>query len=259
VYCFARSTHSYFHLGAGEDFSAVIFVKRNLAEALEAQLARRSWRRELVAIGTATDPYQPAEGRYRLTRAALEVLARYRTPASIVTKGTMMVRDVDVLIELTARAAVTVCHSIPTVDVELWRRTEPGTPPPIQRLRALERLRANGIRAGVLMAPLLPGLSARPEEIAKTAKAAVAHGACFLGGRTLHLGPGTRENFFGFLDEEYPELFAEYERLYGGKYAPRWLSDKVEGHVQSQSRRYRLDERYPAPSPREPIQLTLNL
>src|SRR5438874_6695643 len=129
-YCFARSTHAFLELDADADFSTVLFAKTNLAEALERDLGRRGWKRELVAIGTATDPYQPIEGTHRLTRAALEILVRHRTPATIVTKGSMMVRDVDVLGELADVAGVTVCHSIPTVDEEIWRRTEPGTPPP---------------------------------------------------------------------------------------------------------------------------------
>jgi len=193
--CFARSTHAYFELGIGDDFSGIIFAKTNVAEVLAVELSRRSWRREQVAIGTATDPYQPAEGMYRLTRGCLEVLSRFRTPASIVTKGTLLLRDLDVLVQLSERAGLTVCHSVPTVDEEIWRRTEPGTPPPHQRLRAMQRLREQRIRAGVLMAPLLPGLSARPEIVERTARAAAEHGACFLGANVLHLGPGVREHY----------------------------------------------------------------
>lgn len=260
VYCFARSTHAYFDLGAGADFSTVIFVKTNLATVLEYEVSRRGWSRELVAIGTATDPYQPAEGRYRLTRQALEVLARHRTPASIVTKGTMIVRDVDILAEMTARAGVTVCHSIPTVDEEIWRRSEPGTPPPRQRLAALRTLRDQGIRAGVLLAPLLPHLSARPDALADTARAAVESGACFLWANTLHLGPGVRAHFDGFLEREYPELLGEYERLYPGKYAPKWLQRDVEDELQRHRIAARLDERYPASEKRpQPIQLGLGI
>jgi DNA repair photolyase len=261
TYCFARSTHAYFQLGTGEDFSGVIFVKANLVEVLAGELGRRSWRREQVAIGTATDPYQPIEGRHRLTRGCLELLARYRTPASIVTKGTLMLRDLDVLVDLAERGGLTVCHSIPTVDEEIWRRSEPGTPPPRQRLRAMARLREAGIRAGVLMAPLLPGLSARPEALERTAAAAAEHGACFVGAITLHLGPGVREHFMGFLAREYPELTREYERLYPGKYAPRWLQRDVEAVVQAQRARLRLGERYPSPREplAEPVQLGLGL
>jgi DNA repair photolyase len=261
TYCFARATHSFFDLGAGDDFSSILFVKTNLPEVLTAELGRRAWRREQVAIGTATDPYQPAEGTYRLTRRALEVCLRYRTPVSIVTKGTLIVRDLDVLTRLADVAEVTVCHSIPTVDEGLWRRSEPGTAPPRQRLRAMQRLREAGVRAGVLMAPLLPGLSARPEAIEATARAAAEHGAAFLGGITLHLGPGVREHYLEFIAREYPELTGEYERLYPRKYAPRWLQSEIETRVRAERARLRLDERYPTPRapPAEPIQLELGL
>src|SRR5689334_5345610 len=261
AYCFARATHGYFQLGPGEDFSSILFVKTNLPERLAAELGRRSWRRETVAIGTATDPYQPAEGSYRLTRAALGVFLRYRSPISIVTKGTLIVRDLDLLTALAEVADVTVCHSIPTVDEELWRRSEPGTAPPRQRLRAMERLRRAGIRAGVLMAPLLPGLSARPESIAATARAASEHGAAFLGGITLHLGPGVREHFLAFVEREYPALGAEYLRLYGHKYAPGWLQRQVDASLRAERARLDLDERYPPPRapPPGPVQLRLEL
>jgi DNA repair photolyase len=230
-YCYARATHRFFDLGVGEDFTSILFVKTNLAEVLASELGRRSWRREQVALGTATDPYQPIEGRYRLTRECLKTLARFRTPVSIVTKGTLVARDLDVLRELTDRAGATVCLSVPTVDEVIWRRTEPGTPPPAQRLRVLERLVAGGIRAGVLMAPLLPGLSARPEQIERTVRAAADHGACFVGTGVLHLGPDIRDYFLDFLEREYPDLIGRYRQMYGTKYAPRQYQTTVEGRV----------------------------
>jgi DNA repair photolyase len=259
--CFARSTHAYLQLGLGEDFSGVIFAKTNVAEALAGELGRRSWRREQVAIGTATDPYQPVEGSYRLTRGCLEVLRRFRTPASIVTKGTLIVRDLELLAELADVAGLTVCHSVPTVDEELWRRTEPGTPPPRQRLRAMQRLREAGVRAGVLMAPLLPGLSARPELLEQTARAAAEHGACFLGANVLHLGPGVREHYLEFVGREFPELLAEYRRLYPGRYAPKWFQDELRERVRRLREPLRLGERYgPAREPAPvPTQLRLAL
>jgi DNA repair photolyase len=260
-YCFARSTHAYFQLGAGEDFSTIIFVKTNVAAALAGQVAARSWRREQVAIGTATDPYQPIEGTYRLTRQCLEVLARHRTPASILTKGTMMVRDLDVLGDLADRGGLTVCHSVPTVDEEIWRRTEPGTPPPRQRLKALEQLRLRGIRAGVLMAPLLPGLSATPARIEATVRAAADHGASFVGANVLHLGPGVREHYLAFVEEQYPGLAREYARLYSGKYAPRWLQEELAARVKLLGGALDLGERYGPPrrpGP-EPEQLRLGI
>ncbi len=231
-YCFASPTHYYLDLDGPADFFSIIFVKVNLPEVLAAELARRTWRREQVAVGTATDPYQPAEGRYRLTRRCLEAFARFRTPISLVTKGTMVLRDLDVLQELTQRAGATVCFSVPVVDAEIWRRTELGTPPPWQRLRVMERLVAAGIHAGVLMAPLLPGLSARPEQIAQTVRAAAGHGARFIGANLLHLDDGIRDVFLGFLEQEYPWLLDGYRRLYGTKYAPKAYQLRVERRVQ---------------------------
>ena len=236
-YCFARATHRYFELGADEDFSRIIFVKANLPEVLAGELARRSWKRETVAIGTATDPYQPIEGQHRLTRRALELLAHSRTPVSIVTKGTMIVRDLDVLQEASERGGATVCFSVPTVDEETWRSSEPGTPPPRQRLRALERLNAAGVRAGVLMAPLLPGLSADAARIEETVRAAADAGARFIGANVLHLGPDVREYYLGYLEREHPELLEGYARLYGAgrrrgtKYAPEAYHERVRRRI----------------------------
>lgn len=260
-YCFARGTHRYFELDADDDFTSVIFVKSNLPDALAAELSRRTWRREQVAIGTATDPYQPIEGRCRLTRRCLELFARFRTPISLVTKGTMVVRDLDLLQDLTENAGATICFSVPTVDRAIWRQTEPGTPPPEQRLRAMERLIGAGIHAGVLMAPLLPGLSATPEQIEQTVRAAADHGACFIGSSLLHLGPDVREHFFAFLQREHPELLAGYSRRYETKYAPQQLRVEVAEHIREAKARAGYAAR-PQPhieTPVEPQQLALPL
>src|SRR6185437_540010 len=146
-------------LGAGDEFSSVILVKTNLVEALRRELTRAGWQRETIAVGTATDPYQPIEGHYRLTRRSLEALAAASTPASIVTKGPMVVRDIDVLQDLARSAGCRVYLSVPTVDDTAWARLEPGTAPPLQRLRAVRQLSDAGIRAGVLMMPLMPGIT----------------------------------------------------------------------------------------------------
>jgi DNA repair photolyase len=257
--CFARPTHAYLQLGIGADFSGIIWVKRNVAAVLAGEVGRRGWKRDEVAIGTATDPYQPVEGIHRLTRQCLEVLARYRTPASIVTKGTLILRDIDVLVELADRGGLTVCHSVPTVDEEIWRRTEPGTPPPRQRLKALERLRQRGIRAGVLMAPLLPGLSATPARIEATVRAAAEHGASFVGANVLHLGPGVREHYLAFVEEQYPRLVGEYARLYPGKYAPKRLQEELAARVKLLRGTYGVGERYGAPRRPEPAPEQLRL
>lgn len=229
-FCFASTTHQYLELGDSAAFFGIILVKTNLPEVLQEELGRRR-RRELVAVGTATDPYQPAEGRYRLTRRCLELFARFRTPVSLVTKGTLVLRDIDVLQDLDRRGGVTVCLSIPTVDAEIWRRTELGTPPPWQRLKVLERLVAAGLHAGVLLAPLLPGLSAMPEQITCTVRAAAERGARFLRAQVLHLGPGVRDVFFGLLERDYPHLLAGYQQLYPGKYALPAYQRRVEQRV----------------------------
>ena len=260
-YCFARSTHTYLELGAGADFSGIIFVKTNLPEVLAGELGRRGWRRELVAVGTATDPYQKVEGRYRLTRQSLEQFVRFRTPVSIVTKGTLIVRDVDVLQELGRCAGATVCFSIPTVDREVWRRTEPGTAPPSQRLRVMEQLVSAGVHCGVLMAPLLPGLSADRDKVTATVRAAAAHGARFIGSNVLHLGPDVREHYLGFLEQEYPDLLAGYEQLYGTKYAPKRYRTRVTERVRDVKSElgYVDDDHHRFKKPVEPQQLTLRL
>src|SRR5438128_3887020 len=201
-------------------------VKVNVASVLRRELARRSWRKETVVIGAATDPYQPAEGRYKLTRKCLEVLRDFSNPAGMITRGPMIVRDIDVLSELSRRADFGVTFSIPTLDMDVWRKTEPGTAPPQQRLRAIEKLVAVGIKASVGMAPILPGLSDRPEQIEAVVKAARAAGATGVSGGMLHLRPGTREHFMTVLARHWPELVPRYERMYRDRpYLPSALTE----------------------------------
>jgi DNA repair photolyase len=188
-----------------------------VAEVLAAELARPSWHGEGVVIGAATDPYQPVEGRYRLTRACLEALAAAANPFSLITRGPMIVRDVDVLAEGAARADVSVNFSIPTLDEEVWRTTEPGTAPPRQRLRALKTLVDAGVKAGVGMAPILPGLSDRPEQLEAVVRGAREAGATHVWANVLHLRPGTREHFLEALARDWPEELERYERLYAGR------------------------------------------
>ena len=192
-------------------------MKVNVAEVLRAELARPSWPLEHVAIGAATDPYQPAEGRYRLTRACLEVLAGAANPFSIITRGPMIVRDLDVLVEAARRADVSVTFSVPTVDPDVWRRTEPATAPPAQRLRALSKLVDAGIRASVGMAPILPGISDSPEQLAAVVRAARDAGACGVWANVLFLRPGTRDHFLECLERDWPELLSRYEELYADR------------------------------------------
>jgi DNA repair photolyase len=260
TFCYVRA----FELRADRPFDSrygtSIRVKVNVAEVLRRELARPSWQREGVAIGAATDPYQPAEGRYRLTRACLEALGEVSNPFSLITRGPLIVRDVDVLAEAARRAEVSVTFSVPTLDDEVWRRTEPGTAPPRQRLRALSRLVDAGIRASVGLAPILPGISDRPELLADVVRAAREAGACAVWANTLHLKPGTREHYLDCLARDWPELVPEYERLYGRRaYLPRAESAPVRDEVHRLAREHGIGDRRRvrlAP-PAEPEQLLL--
>ena len=219
-YCFARRYQTQFELGPGDHFSSVIFVKTNIVGVLERELDKPSWVREQVAVGTATDPYQPIEGHYRLTRGSLQALIRSRTPIGLVTKGPMVVRDADLLGELGRIAGCTVYMSVPTVDEETWSALEPGTAHPLQRLRAVRTLREAGVNAGVLMAPVVPGFTTQPHKLEATIKAVAEHGAGFMGANLLYLKGGTKDHFMGFLEREFPEMLDGYRRLYPGAYAP---------------------------------------
>ena len=193
TFCYVRA----FELRADRPFDdrygRSIRVKTNVADVLRRELHRKSWQREVVAIGAATDPYQPAEGRYRLTRACLEVLVEVANPISLITRGPMIVRDIDVLQQASALAEVSVSVSIPTLDHDVWLRTEPGTAPPRQRLTMIRRLSDAGIRIGIGMAPILPGLSDRPEQLAEVVRAARDAGAHFVWTNLLYLRPGEVE------------------------------------------------------------------
>jgi DNA repair photolyase len=259
-FCYVRAFERRADRPADARYGTSIRVKVNVAEVLRRELDRRSWRRETVAVGAATDPYQPAEGRYRLTRACIVELARAATPFSLITRSPQIVRDIDVLGEAAVRADVSICFSVPTLDPEVWRRTEPGTPPPEQRLRALSRLVEAGISASVGMAPLLPGISDSPQQIEAVVRAARAAGACGIWASPLHLRPGTREHFLDCLARDWPELLPRYEGLYGrGAYLPgaesAQLRDRVRAAAHAHSVRDRRRIRL-APPP-EPEQLTL--
>jgi DNA repair photolyase len=219
-YCYARRYHAQFELGADDEFASVIFVKTNFVEVLRRELQKASWSGEYVAVGTATDCYQPIEGHYRLTRGALEALCEHRNPVGVVTKGPMIVRDADVLADLSRNAGGSVYVSVPCVDENVWRELEPGTAPPMQRLRAVRQLVDAGVRTGVLMNPIVPGLSSRPALMEQTMKAIADHGAHFVGCSVMHLEGGTRDHFTRWLASGHPELVGGYSRLYQRKYAP---------------------------------------
>ena len=230
-YCYARRYQTQFELGADDEFASIIFVKTNLVEVLRRELARPSWHREYVAFGTATDCYQPIEGHYKLTRRSLEALRDYDNPVGIVTKGPMVVRDKDLLADLTARAGCSVYVSVPTVDDNAWRLLEPGTAPPLQRLRAVRELVDSGIRAGVLMNPIVPGITSKPALLERTMKAIAEHGAKFVGCNVMFLEGGTRDHFMRWVAQEYPEMVEGYTRLYARKYAPSAYRKEVQGVV----------------------------
>jgi len=214
TFCYVRAFERRAERPSDERYGTSIRVKINIAEVLRAELARRSWQNAGVVIGAATDPYQPAEGRYKLTRACLDALVRASNPFSIITRGPMIVRDVELLAEGSRRADVSVTFSVPTIDDDVWRTTEPGTAPPRQRLRALRTLVDAGVRASVGMAPLLPGLSDHRSSIERVVVAAREAGACAIWANLLHLQPGTREHFLSCLARDWPELLPDYERLY---------------------------------------------
>jgi DNA repair photolyase len=217
TFCYVRAFERRADRPSDDRYGTSVRVKVNIVEVLARELARRTWRREPVAIGAATDPYQPAEGRYRLTRGCIGILGDAGTPFDIITRGPLIVRDVDVLAVAASRVPVSVTFSIPTLDREVWRRTELATAPPHQRLRAMERLASAGIRVGVGLAPILPGLSDDPAAMAAVVRAARDAGASHAWCRVLDLRPGTREHFLEHLARDWPEQVARYERLYRGR------------------------------------------
>ncbi len=243
TYCFARPTHEYLGLNMGADFDRVIVVKINAVERLRAELAPSRWPGEHIAMGTNTDPYQRAEGKYHLTRGIIEALAAARNPFSILTKNTLVLRDLDVLREAAQHTGVELCFSIATFDEEVWRTSEPGTPHPRKRMEAVARLNEAGIRCGVLVAPILPGLSDRREQLAAVVDAAVDAGAPTISPILLHLRTGVRDHFMRWLGDYRPDLVAAFEQRYRRAYAStddrERVSTLVRGLVDDARRRQR--------------------
>ncbi len=244
TFCYVRAFERRADRPSDDRYGRSIRVKVNIPDVLRRELRRASWARESIAIGAATDPYQPAEGRYRLTRGCLEALADAGNPFSMITRGPMVVRDIDVLQEAARRAEVSVNFSVPTLDEAVWRTTEPDTAPPRQRLRAVARLVDAGIKAGVGMAPILPGLSDRPEQLEEVVKAAREAGATHLWVNLLNLRPGTREHFLEHLAQDWPEQLEHYERLYSrGAYLSGKARKRVQEEVAALRRRYDIADR----------------
>jgi DNA repair photolyase len=213
--CFARRTHTYLDFNAGRDFEREIVVKVNVPELLRAELGRPSWKRELVALGTNTDPYQWVESRYRMMPEILEALEAAQTPVSVLTKSPLAMRDVEIF-ERMARAGlpVSVNLSVPTLDEDAWRATEPHTPSPAARLDAVAELRRRGVDSGVLIAPLMPGINDHPDQVRPIAERAKKAGATFLGGVALHLRDEVKDVFFAWMEAKRPDLLPRYEQLY---------------------------------------------
>jgi DNA repair photolyase len=218
TYCFARPTHTYLDMNAGRDFETRIVVKVNAAGVLRRQLAAPRWKGAHIAMGTGTDPYQRAEGRYRLMPPIVEALTDYRNPFSILTKGTLILRDVELLVKASQVTSVGAAFSIGTLDEDAWRRTEPGTPHPRARMEAVRALNDAGVPTGVLMAPILPGITDKPRMLRQVVEAAIEARASYLSPILLHLRPGVREEFIPWLSREYPDLVSRYEQLYPQAY-----------------------------------------
>jgi len=232
VYCFARKTHSYLDLDTGLDFDTQIVVKTNAAELLRRELAAPRWKGEHVAMGTNVDCYQRAEGRYRLMPGILQALRDHANPFSILTKGSLILRDLELVRQAASVTEVSIALSVGFTDGELWRSVEPGTPSPETRLAVCRTLSDNGIAPTVLMAPVLPFLSDSPEQLRATVRAIAAAGAVSITPLVLHLRPGAREWYMAWLGRNHPHLVRRYEALYaGGAYAPTWYQRRVTRQV----------------------------
>ncbi|WP_375155392.1 radical SAM protein [Streptomyces aureoverticillatus] len=239
VYCFARKTHSYLDLDTGLGFDSQIVVKVNAPELLRRGLAAPSWRGEHIAMGTNVDCYQRAEGRYALMPGIIAALRDRANPFSILTKGTLILRDLDLLRQAAAVTDVGISVSVGFMDEQLWRTVEPGTPAPARRLEVVRTLSGHGIECGVLMAPVIPFLGDHPDQLRATVRAIAAAGATSVTPLVLHLRPGAREWFMTWLASHHPHLVRRYERLYAdGAYAPKWYQRRITRHVHELAREF---------------------
>jgi DNA repair photolyase len=230
-FCYARRTHTYLESDGTGEWGSKIYVKINAPAVVRAEVSKRSWKHEAVSIGTATDPYQPLEGTYRITRGILEALRDYDTPARIITRSPLIVRDIDVLQSLARVAGVNVSVSIATMDPGLAREIEPTVAPPQQRMRTVALLARAGIDVSVALAPVLPGITDASSQLEAVLRAAYEAGASHVWHNTLNLHDVTRTEFFNYLREQRPELIARYAGLYRGKYAPKAISDEIDARV----------------------------
>ncbi|MEX0874684.1 MAG: radical SAM protein [Actinomycetota bacterium] len=268
-FCFARKTHTYMDMNAGTDWSTKIVVKVNAPELLRRELGKKSWKGDHIAMGTATDPYQRAEGRYGLMSGIIRALTDFRNPFSILTRGTLLLRDLGLLRAAAEVTSVSTSFSIPTLDEDVWRRSEPGTPHPRKRIEAVRRLNDSGIPCGVMIAPILPGISDHPRQLMDAVGAAIDAGATHVTPILLHLRPVVREEYMEWLQREYPNLVTRYEEMYaGGAYGPKEdrkaLGRRVAGLVRaagglrptvSQPERSWRAPKAPEPDPQRQLQL----
>ena len=262
TFCYVRHFEHRSDRPFDDRYGTSIRVKTNVADVLRRELARGSWQHELVVVGAATDPYQPAEGKYKLTRGCLEAFRDASNPFGIITRGPMIIRDVDLLARAAQRAEVGVTFSIPTLDKDIWANTEPGTAPPRQRLRAVKELVDAGIKVGVGMAPILPGLTDKPELMEDVVRAAREAGATGVWTNVLFLRPGTKEHFLNALERDWPELLPRYRELYARRaYLPSEEQRPVKETVRELARMHGIGDRRrvrlePPPEP-EQLQLAM--
>jgi len=250
-YCFARPTHTYLNLSPLGDFEKTVVVKTNVAGVLRRELAKPSWRGEHVAMGTNTDPYQRCEGRYALMPGIISALADGLTPFSILTKGTLIQRDISLLADAARQVPVTAAMTIGMLDEQLWRRSEPGTPSPAARLSAVRALNHAGIPTGIMLAPIMPGLNDEREQLAALVDQAAAAGATHISPIVLHLRPGVREVFWPWLEHEHPELVERYTQLYRRSEASQAYRDEITAFIsQQRAQAYRRHGRPAAEPPR---------
>lgn len=232
TYCFARPSHDYLGFDIAKDFDTRIVVKINAPEVVRHETAPSRWAGHPIAMGTNTDPYQPAEAKYKLTREIIEVLTERRNPFSILTKSPLVLRDLDLLVEAARVTEVTVDFSVGTLDTEAWSSSEPGTAHPRKRLDAVRRLNEHGVPSGVLMAPILPGISDRPAQIEAVVEGAVEAGARFIAGSYLHLRGPLKDHYFRWVEAEYPHLIRYYRREYGERsYASPAMRKRLGGLI----------------------------
>ncbi len=250
-YCYARETHTFLGLNADSDFENQIFVKSNIVEVLDRELSRPGWAGESIAIGTATDAYQAAEKRFRLTRSCLAVMLEHKQPFSVVTKSGLMVRDLDLLTEIARHAQVRIYFTVTTVDESLSDKIEPGAFPPSLRLKALETLATAGISCGVMMAPVMPGLNDRQDQIDAVAEAAAIAGASTFWAGPLRLAPPVRNHFYAFIEREFPTLLPWYLRRMEGQHLPERIQERIEDRAGTARARFGLSlaERRTPPEP----------